>query len=270
VDTDVQIVVVDDGSTDRTGEVLARRSDVETIRAPARGRSAARNAGLGRARGAVVLFLDDDVIATPGLLQRHIDHHRAHPEDEAALVGRVTWAPQLEITPHMEWLEDGGPLFAFNEITDPDDVDWRHFCTANVSVKRPLLGSDPFDEQLERFTDAELGYRLAQRGMRLRYDPAALGHHWRVDTPASTERRMRVVGRAARMVYAKHPEIAEPPPPFRRLAAARAWMARAASPLARRAGITTLDDRVFSYRAARAFARGYAEQRAAGPDERSA
>jgi hypothetical protein len=157
----------------------------------------------------------------------------------------------------MEWLERGGPLFAFDEIDDRDDVDWRHFCTANASVKRAFLGGERFDESLERAVDVELGYRLSKRGMRLRHDPEAVGHHLRADTPRSTERRQRSVGRAMRRIYEKYPELAEPPPPFGRLTPLKAAAARLLRPLVHR---PELDEKLFSYRGARAFAKGYAER----------
>jgi glycosyltransferase involved in cell wall biosynthesis len=256
----VQVLVVDDGSTDATPEVLAGFPGVEAIRRPPGGRSAARNPAVERAAAPLILFLDDDVVATPGLIQRHLDHHRRHPEENEALVGLVTWAPELRITPHMLWLEDGGPLFSFNTIDDPEDVDCRHFCTANASVKRSLLPSEhPFDEDLRRCVDIELGYRLSRRGMRLRYDAQAVGHHLRVDTPDSTESRMREVGKAMRLVHAKHPELAEPPPPFTALSHVKAAAARPVAPVLRRLGAPGLDERVYGYRAARGYARGYAE-----------
>jgi GT2 family glycosyltransferase len=258
-DVEVEVVVVDDGSTDDTPEVLRRFPAVQTVRRTAGGRAAARNPGVERARAPLVLFLDDDVVATEGLLQRHLDHHRRHPEESEALVGLVTWAPELDITPHMLWLEDGGPLFSFNTIDDPDDVDWHHFCTANVSLKRSFLPSQPFDENLRRCVDIELGYRLSQRGMRLRYDARAVGHHLRVDTPESTEARMREVGRAMRQVHAKHPELVEPPPPFTVLSHVKAAAARPAAPVLQRLGSSRLQERLYSYRAARGFAHGYAE-----------
>ena len=257
VDARVQVVVADDGSDDGTAGLLAARGDVEVVRIEHGGRSAARNAALERARGDVVLFVDDDVLATDGLLQRHLDHHRRHREPNEALVGRVTWSPELAVTPHMEWLERGGPLFAFDTIDDPDDVDWHHFCTANASVKRAFLGGEPFDEELERGVDVELGYRLARRGMRLRYDAAAVAHHLRRDTPATTAERMRSVGRAARRMHEKHPELRESAPAFGTLTPLKAAAARAAAPLMRS---RRLSERVYSYRGARAFAQGYAER----------
>ncbi len=259
-DSPIELIVVDDGSTDDTPAVLERYPGVRVERRPPGGRAAARNPGVRRANGRLVLFVDDDVVATDGLVQRHLDHHRAHPEEQEALVGLVTWAPELEITPHMLWLEDGGPLFSFNTIEDPDRVDWHHFCTSNVSVKRSFLPAEgPFDEDLQRCVDIELGYRLSLREMRLRYDAEAVGHHLRVDTPGTTEARMRNVGRAMRQVHAKHPELVEAPPRFRSLSHVKAAVARPAAPILRALGSSALDKRLYSYRAARGYAHGYAE-----------
>jgi len=86
-----------------------------------------------------------------------------------------------------------------------------------------------------------------------------VGHHLRVDTPDSTEKRMREVGRAMRRVHAKHPEIVEPPPPFTSLSHVKATLARPVGPVLRRLGSGALDERIYSYRAARGYAGGYAE-----------
>ena len=122
----------------------------------------------------------------------------------------MTWAPELEITRHMRWLERGGPLFAYDEIADADNVPFQMLYTANVSLKRSFL--EPFDTELPIYEDTELAYRLSKRGLRLRYDPDALGHHFRVETPERTEKRMEEVGHAAALLHAKWPELREPPP----------------------------------------------------------
>src|SRR5437764_2195816 len=128
-----EVVVVDDGSVDNTQAVLARHGWVRSTHRENGGRAAAKNTGVQMARGEVVLFLDDDVIAVPGLVERHVRHHRRRPEPQEALLGHVTWSPQLNVTRHMRWLERGGPLFAYDEIADAENVGWRHLYTANAS-----------------------------------------------------------------------------------------------------------------------------------------
>jgi glycosyltransferase involved in cell wall biosynthesis len=246
-----EVVVVDDGSTDDTPDVLARNDWVRRVRLGGNGRSAAKNAGVEAAGGDVVLFMDDDVIATDGLVARHARHHAAHPEENEALLGHVTWAPELDITRHMRWLEQGGPLFAYDEIGDSEDVPFRMLYTANVSLKRSFL--EPFDTELPIYEDTELGYRLSKRGLRLRYDREAIGHHLREETPERTESRMEEVGRAAALLHAKWPELYEEPPRMRAIGRLKAAGALALN----RLGYHGLDDRIDDWRAARAFARGY-------------
>jgi GT2 family glycosyltransferase len=249
-----EVVVVDDGSADDTPAVLAERPWARTVRREkAGGRSAAKNTGMKSARGEVILFLDDDAIAQPGLVARHRDHHSAHPETHEALLGHVTWSPEVEVTPHMHWLENGGPMFAYPEIGDPENVTWRMLYTVNVSLKREFL--EPFDEQLPIYEDTELGFRLSRRGLRLRYDREALAYHLRTETPERTERRMEEVGAAAAVLYRKHPELREPPPPIRPIGLVKALGAGAAQ----RLGYSGFDRRLDEHRAARAFARGFAE-----------
>jgi glycosyltransferase involved in cell wall biosynthesis len=246
-----EVIVVDDGSTDETSAVLARHGWARAVHRENGGRSAAKNTGVEHARGDVVLFLDDDVIATPGLVRRHADHHALRPAEEQALLGRVTWSPEVKVTRHMRWLEQGGPLFAYDRVDDPESVSWRHLYTANVSLKRAFL--EPFDTELSIFEDAELGYRLSKRGLRLRYDPAAVGHHLREETPERTERRMEEVGAAAARMHRKWPELREARPRLRPVGRVKAAAASALS----RAGVHAFDDRLDDWRAARAYARGY-------------
>ena len=249
-----EVVVVDDGSSDGTPEVLQGHPSVRTVRQANGGRAAAKNSGVEAARGDVVLFLDDDVIATPGLVHLHAEHHRNRPEPHEALLGHVTWAPEIEVTRHMHWLEHGGPLFAYDEIEDREDVPWTMLYTANVSLKREFL--EPFDTDLPIFEDSELAYRLRKRGLILRYDPEALGWHLREETPERTERRMREVGQAAARLHAKWPELREDPPPLRALGRVKAGGARALS----RLGVRSFDDQLDSWRAARAYREGYLKE----------
>jgi hypothetical protein len=79
-----QVVVVNDGSSDHTAEVIAvaaRELDLVAVHhATSAGRSAAANAGAEQASGDILLFLDGDTLAAPDLVARHLELHRQAPD----------------------------------------------------------------------------------------------------------------------------------------------------------------------------------------------
>lgn len=254
-----QIVVVDDGSSDSTRGLKDEFPELTWIRLEGEGTCAARNRGVAAATGDVILFIDDDILCSSGMVERHRDFHKRHPSFEDVLVGLVTWHQDARITSHMRWLEDGGPLFAFNLIEDPDDVDPRHFCTANSSVKAEFLRrvSGPFEERIRRFTDVELALRLEKQGLRLHYEPEAIAWHLRVDDEVSTDERMFQVGRASVVLDSIHPGVAPAPMELRPSSKAKFVVARLLTPLTP-VMPSLLRDRVWSMRAAWSYASGRA------------
>jgi glycosyltransferase involved in cell wall biosynthesis len=76
----VEIIVVDDGSTDHTTQVAARYSGVHYVRQENQGLSAARNTGLRQSRGDFPVFLDADDLLLPGALEAGLNCLKTQPE----------------------------------------------------------------------------------------------------------------------------------------------------------------------------------------------
>lgn len=201
-DMSVEVVVCDDASSDGTREVLSK-----AWRFPLRwmmleknsGPAVARNRALQLARGEVILFLGDDIEPAHGMLQFHLDWHRQHPEEAAALLGHTTWPAAMNITPFMRFLEHGGNAFFFDygKLAHGHPLPGTKFYTCHVSLKRSLcLLAGGFDESFPfaSHEDLELGLRLEQSGMQLWYDARANAYHWHHLTLEGTVRRVYKMG----------------------------------------------------------------------------
>jgi glycosyltransferase involved in cell wall biosynthesis len=168
-----EVVVVDNGSSDGTRElVLARHAsgplDVTYVSVPKPNRGAARNAGIAAARGAIVVFVDDDVWLPEGFLAAHdAAHGGIFP---VAASGPILNVPSYDARPKPSWINYSGAFF----------------CTCNVSVPRASLQAvGGFDERFELYgwEDTELGLRLRRFDVRRAFAwPAYL---WHIKPPQS-------------------------------------------------------------------------------------
>lgn len=157
----LQVIVVDDGSTDGSAALLRGYGERVTLLQQVRGRQArARNAGLALAQGELVAFLDSDDRYQPGRLAAAVAAFQAEPQ--ATLV----WSDyrSIDAAGHARdshrWLSDGSDfrctLIAGNPI-----------CNATVTVKRAALRAlGGFDERCPRACDGAAWYQLAARGHR--------------------------------------------------------------------------------------------------------
>jgi GT2 family glycosyltransferase len=211
-----EVVAVDDGSGDQTADVLreaARTSNVRPIIQPEnRGPAAARNRGVAEARGDLICFIDDDVVAAPDLLAQHLRFHAQARDERLGVLGRIHWEPHLRVTSFMRWLDRSGLQFGYDTWLREGAVDppYAAFYTANLSMSRQLLlDAGGFDERFPypAYEDMELAYRLAERGFRLDYRPAAVGFHARAIDLRTFCQRMTHVAEAAALLRAVQPDF---------------------------------------------------------------
>jgi glycosyltransferase involved in cell wall biosynthesis len=154
--TDFELIVVDDGSSDGTAEALGRYGDGIRYRwQPNGGLSAARNAGIGLARGDIVAFLDSDDQFLPDHLAVVTEALARHPE--AVL---VSTCPRSHVAGREKArdarLVDALPLSLLDHVAGLVDC---------IAVRREdLVALGGFNEEMRVAQDVELWLRLAARG----------------------------------------------------------------------------------------------------------
>lgn len=220
--SEFEVVVVDDGSGPPTAQVLKETAaDWPNLRWESfpsnRGPAAARNRAIALASGEWLLFMDDDIIATPELVRTHLDLHQ-DGDPWLGVLGRVKWHPDLRVTRFMRWLDSVDLQFAFESdlVEGPVQSPHNHFYTCNLSLsRRAVLEVGGFNETFPypAHEDTELAMRLCGRGFRLDYRPSALAWNSRPISLSDFCRRMEMVGESSVILRALTPDASSPAEP---------------------------------------------------------
>jgi glycosyltransferase involved in cell wall biosynthesis len=213
--TELEIVIVDDGSSDGTSDWLVERgrgSDFRVFRQPNSGPARARNLGVEKASGEIILFLGDDTEPQPAWLVAHLEQHRLFGgKRPLAVLGYTSFASDLD-SPFQRYINEYGAQFGYQLIDGPCDVPFNFFYTSNISISRDelvRLGGFREDFPAAAWEDIELAYRAVQDGLKIRYEPKARTIHHHCVRPRTFCRRQRTSGRSAAIFGSLHPELGE-------------------------------------------------------------
>ncbi|MCK5924044.1 MAG: glycosyltransferase family 2 protein, partial [Methylococcales bacterium] len=151
--------------------------ELTAVSQPNAGAAAARNRGVSEAQGEIILFIDDDVVPTPTLIEDHLRHHET--ASDIVVIGPMLTPPHHSLLPWVAWEQ----AMLEKQYNAMQAGEWeptpRQFYTGNSSIARQHLdAAGGFDTEFRRAEDVELAYRLADMGLRFIFDSQAVGYHY--------------------------------------------------------------------------------------------
>lgn len=166
-----EVVLVNDGSTDATAAVIARAKarascPFTVIEQPNSGLAKGRNAGIARASGERIIFIDDDVLPLPNFVAEHLRSHAAQP---LAIVrgGAINVESFDDLPP---------PVWSIGNYSG------NYFWTTNVSVPLATIRAiGGFNENFAEYgwEDIDVGLRLRFAGVKAVFNKRALVYHYK-------------------------------------------------------------------------------------------
>ncbi|RPD45528.1 glycosyltransferase family 2 protein [Paracnuella aquatica] len=181
---DFEVVVINDGSTDNTKEVL---DAIDTSSYPYKitmqhqenmGRAGSRNSGFNRVASELIVSVDDDMRLDPYCIEAHYLHHQQHPG--TILVGVQQEDPKLarneiqKFIAHQRvgWLKD------LERTENPMRPDQIYITAANFSISKATFNKiGGFDPRLKAVVDYDLAMRASEMGIPIFYSKNAIGWH---------------------------------------------------------------------------------------------
>lgn len=196
---DYEVIVVDDGSTDHTKEILSHHPWVKAIHQPNRGLSVARNVGAAASNGEILAYTDSDCMADPDWLFYLVGTLLS---GDYAGVGGPNISPPAE-----NWHQacvaaaPGGPSHVL--LTD---VIAEHIPGCNMAFHRwafdRIGGFDP--EYRKAGDDVDFCWRLQQENFVIAFSPAAIVWHYRRFTLKAFRKQQEGYGEAESLLRFKH------------------------------------------------------------------
>ena len=196
-----EVIVVDDGSYDRTAEISADFPEYRLIRQPNRGLSVARNVGMQAAHGELIAYTDSDCVVDPHWLTLMV---RTLTESKFDGCGGPNYAPHEE--GRIEGAVAASPGAPCHVLVGDDRAEHLAGCNM-VFRKSALLAIGGFDPQFTAAgDDVDICWRLIDGGYALGFCPAAFVWHFRRNTVRAYYGQQRGYGKAEAMLFLKYPD----------------------------------------------------------------
>lgn len=207
----LQVIVVDDGSSDRTPHIVAGYGDAVTLVTQRnQGVCVARNRGFEMSDGDFVCFLDHDDYWFAWKLERQVETFRRQPQVGVVFSGFALWLPGPDGHPAPDTLADDGDAAADPLASDPDYSGWIYHqflidcwaLTSTAMIRRELFAaSGGFDASLAYSEDWDLWLRLSRSApfVKLRSVSTLYRQH-----PEQGNRRLREIDYRTRLLEEAH------------------------------------------------------------------
>lgn len=196
-----EIIVVDDGSLDATADVARRYCDqgVRLVRQHNQGAAGARNTGVAHAQGELLLFTDSDCAPQPDWIERMVAAFD-NPETVGAKGAYLTRQGRLVARFVQIEYED-----RYDRMRDQERIDFID--TYSAGYRRDVfVRNGGFDVAVRFVEDQEFSFRLAEKGYKLVFVPAAqVSHQHDQDVIEYVERKFNIGVWKARVMQ-RHPE----------------------------------------------------------------
>ena len=169
-----ELIVVDDGSTDETIELVGRYRDrLRLVTQDNQGSAVARNTGLSSARGDFIAFLDSDDVWLPGKLRSQVDHLIRHPFIGMVYSRWEVWEPDAQgcfhTVPRTAPAPEDDPEGSAGLVLDGSGWLYNRLLfssilhTITVMARRSLIDTvGPFDTELKRGQDYDYWLRASR------------------------------------------------------------------------------------------------------------